>query len=181
MSNLDQIVSHIIEDANQEANRLMEEARLRGEEKNRALLAAVEAEAAKFDHRKEAEAARIQDRVRTGAEREARNRILTAKQAVMDRTFALAQDQLRKMSGVEFKKILDRHLAKLPVEADAILEIPQNRNYEAKGWTVRKVSNLSSGFRIIRGGVRENYDFDELVETLRHSLDSEIIHLISER
>ena len=85
------------------------------------------------------------------------------------------------MGGVQYKKVLDRFLKKVTKSPDLVVEIPKNRNYESSEFTVIKVDDLRSGFRINRGGIRANFDFDQVVDGLRSSLDTEVVQLIAER
>ena len=181
MSNLDNIINSIIEDANQEANRIIEDARSKAEAAKNETLARLEEEAKTFEARKPVLAAQIRDRIQTGAEREARNLVLSAKQSAVDRVFAQAKEELSKMGGVQYKEVLDHFLKKMPKDQDIVVEIPQKRNYESKDFPVKKVDDLRSGFRINRAGIRENFDFDQVVDSLRNSLDTEVIQLLSER
>ena len=181
MSNLDNIVNSIIEDANQEAKRIIEEAQNKAQTDKKESLDRLDREERAFEGRKSVLEAQIRDRVQTGAEREARNLVLSAKQEAVDRAFNLAKEELTKMGGVQYKKVLDRFLQNVPKSPDLIVEIPRNRNYESEDFTVKKVDDLRSGFRINRGGIRENFDFDQVVDSLRSSLDTEVVQLIAER
>ncbi|WP_304263365.1 V-type ATP synthase subunit E [Kallipyga massiliensis] len=181
MSNLNNIINSIIEDANQEANRIIEDARTKAQAEKQECMDRLAREDQAFDARKSVLEAQIRDRVQTGAEREARNLVLTAKQEAVDRAFNLAKEELTKMGGVQYKKVLDRFLKKVTKSPDLVVEIPKNRNYESSEFTVIKVDDLRSGFRINRGGIRENFDFDQVVDGLRSSLDTEVVQLIAER
>ena len=104
MSNLKNIVNSIIEDANQEANRIIEDARTKAQAEKQECMDRLTRENQAFDARKPVLEAQIRDRVQTGAEREARNLVLTAKQEAVDRAFNLAKEELPRWAGFNTRR-----------------------------------------------------------------------------
>lgn len=181
MANLDNIVKNILEDAKVEAKRIVDEAEEKALKIRQEKLEEIKADQEKALKNRDSLEAQIRDRVRTGAERDMRNRILKAKQDTIKRVFDLAKDQLASMSDEEYKKLLDAFLEKKDIAEDSILEIPKGRNYKSEKVKVKKTDDLKSGFRLLRGGVRENFDFQELADTLRTSMETVVLDLIRER
>lgn len=181
MSGLDRMIQQIDKEAQQEAEQILQKAK-----KNADTLQ----EKAEQDVKREEEALRTQarkkepvlrERVRSEAERNARNLILEAKHAAVERVFAIAKKEMQEMSDEKYQEVLDRFFEAHPATDDTVLEIPENRHYTKGNLTGRPVSTLTSGFRLVQGGIRENFDFTEIAEFLRDTLESEIIDMLQER
>lgn len=181
MTNLDNIVKNILEDAKIEADRIVEDAEKKALQAREDKIASIEADNEKAMKGRESLEARIRDRVRSGAERDIRNRILEAKQATIKRVFDLAKNELASMSDEEYKKLLDNFLDKKDLSDECRLEIPKNRSYKSNKVKIEKNADLKSGFRLVDGGIRENFDFSDIVDLLRTNMETVVLDLIKER
>ncbi len=183
MSNLENITKKILDDASLEAEQILSKAKAQGQELIDGSCHAAQRDAEKTVEKARLESALIEDRVRTGAQREARDRVLAAKQSVADRAFVLAKEALKNLPQERYAAVIDRYFAENPVTQKLILELPEGRTYQPASDQVQVVHSgeLKSGFRLIRGGVRTNYDFETLVDYVRDSLEAEVVHIVSER
>lgn len=181
MANLDNITRSILEDAREEAVQIVDQARKEADAQEQACRDRWKEERERVEKKKPAREQEIEDLVRTAAEREARNIRLQAKQETLDRVFALAKDQLQAMDQKSYQELLDDYLSQRKLTADMVLELPLDRDYVTDRVQVRKSEDLRSGFRLVRGGVCENFDFDEVVDSLRATLETQVLEQIQER
>lgn len=181
MSNLDKIIDNIVSEAQKEVDSLIAQAEEKAKANREQMLEGLNKELTNKEASKETMALQIQDRIRTGAEREVRNEVLQAKQDTVSRAFDLAKKELMGMDDAAYQAIIDKTLSNRTFDPSTVLEIPSFRTYTTDKVTVKKVDDLKSGFRIVKGGVRDNYDFNEVVDSLRGSMDATVLSLIEER
>lgn len=181
MSNLDQIKQKILQDAQQEAGRILEGAKSQADEKLENARKEAREQAEALLGRAQKEGPNIRDRVISGKDREARSLVLEAKQNLVDRVFHLAKEQMATMKEEDYEKILDAFLLNHRYDRDTVLEIPENRSYRTNKVEVKPSSEIQSGFRVVKDGIRENYEFSEIANYLRESLEADIIRQITER
>lgn len=180
MSNLDNITNKILEDARAQAQRLIADAERQGLRRIEEQTSNARQEAEEMIEKAKEESALIKDRIQTGAEREARDLVLSAKQEVIEKVFARAKKRLAEMSDEDYRKAITRVLRTHKVEG-MVLQLPKGRSYEAEGVTVETDPTLESGFRLVTGGIRANYDYAALVDYLRESLEAEVLGIVTER
>ncbi len=182
MSNLDNIINKIIQDAELEARQIVDDARKESEEKVQESIDSAKQEAANVISRARSEESLIEDRVRTGIERESRDLVLQAKQNVIDRAFELAKRELRDLPDAEYHKVLENFLASANFSESDVIEIPADRSFQAGGKIkVEKSPHLRSGFRLQTEDVRISNDFEQIVDVIRESLEPTIGKMITER
>lgn len=182
MSNLDNIINKIIEDAKQEAKQLVEQAELDMKAERDRSNEAAGREAEAIVDKARSEESFIRDRVKTGIERENRDRVLQAKEKLIDRCFDLAKQRLKGMSDEDYRSLIDSYFSANPITEGLVLEIPEDRDYpQQPGLRIEKNAKLASGFRIQTDDIRINNDFEQMVDVLRESLEPRIAKMISER
>lgn len=182
MSNMDNILKTIIDKAEKEAAEIKAQAQNQADQEYERALESAEKEAQTLVQRAENERELIADTVKSGLERESRDKVLQAREDVVDEVFQTAKSRLKNLSDEEYSQIIDRYLANHDLDQDLVIVIPENRNYESKqGYQVEKSKTLESGFRIESEEIRISYDFAQIVEVLRESLEPEIGKMISER
>lgn len=181
MANLDNITASILQDARDEADRILQESQDKADQKRETRLDALKKEHDQLLDKRDLIKGQIEEEIQTGAQNEARNMLLAAKQKVIDRVFNLAKQDLADMDDESYKDFLDHFLTQTKPGPDVVLEIPSKRNFQSKAVQVKKSDRVQSGFILVKGGVRVNYDFDTVVDSLRERMDTEILETIQER
>lgn len=178
MSNLENLVQRILDDAKEKANQIMEEANKAKEE----IIALKEKEALdnkkKIIERAKREADLAKERIISGAELKVRNEKLLAKQKVLDRVFNLAKERLRALEEDKYISFLQNVIKGLNLKGDEVLVVPEHMKATVKELgihpNVSEDESVDSGFLIKDKGIILNYTFDSLVEHYRDELETEI-------
>lgn len=178
MSNLDNLVKKILDDAKERADGIIDEANKAKEE----IISSKEKEANeqrnKILERATTETSLLKERVISSAELKARNEILKAKQNVMDRVFNMAKEKLKDLDGDRYISFLKNTLKTLELSGKETIVVPEKmRDRIKKLGLFIKVSDdetVDSGFLIKGEGVILNYSFDSLIDHYREELEIEI-------
>lgn len=181
MSNLNNIKHKILSDANLEAQKIIDQAKAAAQAKTDEALGAVNTAAEAIIDRAKAQRALILERVQTQAQREMRDEMLSAKQSVVDRAFDMAKASFRDIDDAGFKAIIDTFLEKHSPSEDTVLEIPVGRSYATDRLEVKACDTIKNGFRLVRDDVSTNFEFDQVIDFLRDSIEAEIADLITGR
>lgn len=182
MSNLDNIIDKIESTAKETASEILNKAEIENKTKLDEEIIETEKIAKEIIRRAEEDSLQIKDTVTASVNREARDIVLTAKQDVVDKVFDLAKERLVNISDSDFKNVLVNFLEKYEIPDGAIVEVPKNRNIsDIGGVSIVEVEGLRSGFRILKDGISDNYDFEKLVDYFREDLEEKVIDMISER
>lgn len=193
MSNLDNLTSKIIDDANERAETIIKEAK---QERDKIIGKQIEKannekidiiEKAKLSARSKA------DRVISNAHLTARNKNLEAKQEVIDKVFREALLKLQNLSKEQYLEFVRNSIMSMKIEGDEEIIIPSNEerinegfinslNKELEGLGKKGELKLSSekreiktGFIIYKNGIEINNSFEALVSSLRDELEQDII------
>jgi len=178
MSNLENLVQRIIDEAKEKANLIMEEANKAKDE----IIASKEKEAnenkRRLLERAKREADLAKERIISGAELKVRNEKLLAKQQIMERVFNLAKERLRALDEDKYVSFLKNVLKGLQLTGEEVLVVPENMKDTVKKLGIAlKVSEdetVESGFLIKDKGIILNYTFDSLVEHYRDEMVTEL-------
>lgn len=178
MSNLENLVQKILDDAKIEADKTKDEST----RKNEVIVSSKVNEAndkkKRIIEKASAEAAMMKDRIISNAELKVRDEKLKAKQEVMDRVFILSKERLRDLNDDEYVKFLTSHLKTLNLKGTELLVVPEKMKSKVK--SIGMFSNVSddetvdSGFLLKDRDVIMNFSFDSLVDYLREELETEI-------
>lgn len=181
MAQLEQITEQIRKDAKQQAEAIHADAQKKlNEERQQALEEAQKKANAIIEHAKRQKGA-IQDRVLAETERKERNACLAAKQDLVRRVFEEAEEKLRHPDPAKVKAILEEYLRENPLEEGGVVELPEGfPALSDASVSVEYASDLVSGFRIRKNGMRENFDFPEIMHYLRQSLEQEVLQAMME-
>lgn len=182
MSNLDNLVQRIIDEANEKAGLIIEEANKVKDE----IIALKESEAMenkkKIIERAQREAELSKERIISSAELKVRNQKLQAKQKVLDKVFSLAKERLKSLDEEKYISFLKNVLRGLKLTGNEVLVVPENMKDKVKKYGIAlKVSDdetVESGFLIKDKGVILNYTFDSLVEHYREEMETEIAQVL---
>ncbi|EDT86136.1 V-type ATP synthase subunit E [Clostridium botulinum] len=197
MSNLENLTSKIIEDANKEAEKLLSEAK---KEENKI----VDEKIKKANKAKEQIIERAKRESKTKAERvisnahlKVRNNKLEAKQEMINKVFDEAVIKLQNLSKDEYLNFVKSSILSLDIEGDEeiivspndkdkidiSLMLTLNNQLKAKGKkALLKISNenrnIKGGFILYKNGIEINNSFEALVDSLRDELEQEIIEAL---
>lgn len=197
MSNLENLTSKIIEDANKKAEELLSEAK---KEENKI----VDEKVKKANKEKEQIIEKAKREAKTKAERiisnthlKIRNNKLEAKQEVINKVFDEAVIKLQDLSKDEYLNFIKSSILSLDIEGDEEIIVSDNDkdkidisfietlNEQLKGKCKKgllKVSNetrnIKGGFILYKNGIEINNSFEALVDSLRDELEQEIIEAL---
>ncbi|MFV3011436.1 V-type ATP synthase subunit E [Clostridium botulinum] len=197
MSNLENLTSKIIEDANKEAEKLLSEAK---KEENEI----VDEKVKKANKAKEQIIEKTKREAKTKAERvisnthlKVRNNKLEAKQEMINKVFDEAVIKLQNLPQEEYLNFIKNSILSLDIEGDEEIIVSSNdkdkidisfmltlnNKLKNKGKKeLLKISNenrdIKGGFILYKNGIEINNSFEALVDSLRDELEQEIIEAL---
>lgn len=178
MSNLENIVNKIVDDAKAEADRIKEEAMRANEDITSSKINEANERRKRIIERAKADAVMIKDRIISNAELKVRDEKLKAKQEILDRVFALAKERLKDLDENDYLGFLNNSLNNLDLKGDEVLIVPDKVKSKVKdqGLSVAVSDNetVESGFVLKDKDIIMNFSFDALVNYAREELESEI-------
>jgi V/A-type H+-transporting ATPase subunit E len=177
MSNLENLVQKILDDAKKEADLIIEEANKKKEEIISSRIKEANEKKEKILEKASREADMIKDRIISNAELSARDERLKAKQQVMDRVFELAKERLRNLNEQDFIKFIKGKLESMALDGSEVLVLPEYMKEKVKSLGLPVIvsdESVESGFLIKTNNIVLNYSFDSLVDFLREELEGEI-------
>jgi V/A-type H+/Na+-transporting ATPase subunit E len=197
MSNLEYLTSKILEDGNNKAQSILEEA---AEEESKILnKSRNEAEKKRKEilDRVMEEGKLKKDRIISNAELEVRNNKLSAKQEVIGRVFNKAVEELRNLSKDQYLSFIRNTILSAPIHGDEVMVIsPEDRQSISESFvnemnmslklqgkkgeiTLSKEDrSLNGGFMLIRSGIEINYTFNAIVASIREDLENEVAKIL---
>ena len=188
MANIESLINKIIDDAKKEADSIVGIAE---EKKNKK----IDIEKEKAEDRKkeiiskaEIEAQTRKERVISNAKLQVRNSKLQAKQGIIDMVFEKALEQLRNLSDDMFLKFVKTSIA--DTNADGYEKIIVNEKYRSKfnDDFIKEINskvdietrNIKDGFILAKKGIEFNYTFEDLINSIREDIESDIIEVLFE-
>ncbi|AIY84928.1 MAG: V-type ATP synthase subunit E [Clostridium baratii] len=197
MSNINNLTSKILSDAEERKESILKEA---NEEKAKIVSkkeALAKSEEATMVEKAKTEAKTAKERIISGAELRSRNEKLTAKQAVIDKVFEKSIEKLCKMSDQEIKEFIKNKIVNADVVGDETIILNEkgnklvdanllkeiNSELLAKGkkgeLTISKeVRNFKGGFILEKDGIEINNTFEDLVNSERDDLEFEVAKVL---
>ena len=194
MSNLENLSSKIIEDANIKAEAILKDAKdneiLMIENKIK------EAEVLKHQMLEKAriEASTVKQRIISNAQLTVRNEKLTVMQKMIDKVFEQALEKLLVINESEYLELIKRYLISMPIVGNEEIILPGkyrsalSAEYLSEINTALKTSgkigeimlssegrDIKSGFIVIKNGIEINNTFESLVNSLRDELEPTIV------
>ncbi|MFT5871733.1 MAG: V/A-type H+-transporting ATPase subunit E [Clostridium sp.] len=194
MSNLENLTSKIVEDANIKAEALLKEAK-----DNEALLIESKVKVAKnlvvqMLEKAKIEASTTKQRIISNAKLTVRNEKLVAMQKMIDNVFVDALKKLLVITDKEYLELIKRYLLSMQIAGDEEIIIPGkytsivDGEYLSQINTALKASgkigqiklssdvrDIKSGFIVLKNGIEVNNTFESLVNSLRDELESDIV------
>ena len=197
MSNINNLTSKILSDAEERKESILKEA---NEEKAKIVSkkeALAKSEEATMVEKAKTEAKTAKERIISGAELKSRNEKITAKQAVIDKVFENSIEKLCKMSDQEIKEFIKNKIVNADIVGDETIILNEkgnklvdanllkeiNSELLAKGkkgeLTINKeVRNFKGGFILEKDGIEINNTFEDLVNSERDDLEFEVAKVL---
>ncbi len=193
MSNLDNLTSKIIKDAEVKKTEILNEANTKADTIIKNKIEEAKIKASSILEKASIESKTIRNRIISKNDLEIRNKKLEAKQKVISSVFDIAKNNLENMNFEDFTKFFKSSIYNLDLNGDEEIilsdsdeaklpkDILQEINSEFK--TKNKLGNLTysnksnkvhGGFIISKNGIEINYSFEELVDSLKYELEFEI-------
>lgn len=193
MSNLDNLTSKIISDAEVKKKEILNDANVKAEAIIKNKIEEANKKASSILQKAELESSTIKERVISKTELEIRNKKLAAKQEVIEKVFEKSKVKLQAMSSEKLGEFIKNSIMNLNLDGDEeiILNLNDrgrlpitfleeiNDELKAKG----KLGNLTfgerdysfdGGFILSKNGIEINNSFAELVNSLKYDLEYEV-------
>ena len=197
MANLDNLISKILEDANNKAKEIIDEAKKREARIIEDSINKAEEEKEEIINKSHLESSSRKERVISNAKLEARNNKLRTKQQLIDDVFTRAEQVLEEISQEEYNEFVKNCILSMDINGDE--EIIVSSNYKnvigadllnlingglkTKGKVGElKISSqnrdIKGGFILYKNGVEINCTFEALVFSLRDELEDKILGVL---
>ncbi len=193
MSNLDNLTSKIISDAEVKKIEILNEANLKADTIIKHKIEEANKKASSILEKAKVESDTIKERVLSKSQLEARNKKLVAKQQIIDKVFEEAKIRLVNMNAEELEGFIRNSIMNLDLDGDEeiilnnsdIGKLPVefleniNSELEAKG-KVGKLTfgerdyKIEGGFIISKNGIEINNSFEDLVNSLKYELEYQV-------
>ena len=170
MSNLDNIIDEILQDAKNESEKIVEDAK--SEVAN--LVGKTESEAQKnadkIIEKARVEGAQSKDRIISNSSLTARDMILVAKQEMINKVFELTKEKLKTLNHEDYLKFVENSLKTLDVKEDSETKRAGEKLFGIK---VAK-ETVVSGFSLKNGKIILNNEFSSLIDLIKEDLEREV-------
>ncbi|WP_346888445.1 V-type ATP synthase subunit E family protein [Clostridium sp. UBA1056] len=193
MSNLDNLTSKIIKDAEVKKIEILNEASIKADEIVKKKIEEANKKASSILEKAEIESKTIKERIISKTDLEVRNKKLLAKQQVIEKVFEEAKKRLKSMNPDEFNKFVKNSIMSLNIDGDEeviinVLDreklhdkflVELNKLLIANGKLGKlkfnvKTHEIDDGFIISKNGIEINNSFEELVNSLKYELEYEV-------
>ncbi len=193
MSNLDNLTSKIIKDAEVKKIEILNEATVKADEIIKKKTEEANKKASSILEKAEMESKTIKERIISKTDLEIRNKKLLAKQQVIEKVFETAKEKLKSMNAEEFTKFIKNSIMALNIDGDEEIiinpvdreKLPEkflaevNKSLISKGKLGNlkfnvKTHEIDGGFILSKNGIEINNSFDELVNSLKYELEYEV-------
>ncbi|MFR1708466.1 MAG: V-type ATP synthase subunit E [Clostridium sp.] len=193
MSNLDNLTSKIIKDAEVKKIEILNEATIKANEIVKKKIEEANKKASSILEKAEIESKTIKERIISKTDLEIRNKKLLAKQQVIEKVFEEAKRKLKSMSPEAFDKFVRNTILSLNIDGDEeiiintkdreklsdkfLLELNKLLISNGKLGKLKfnvKTYDIDGGFIISKNGIEINNSFEELVNSLKYELEYEV-------
>ncbi|MGN9161849.1 V-type ATP synthase subunit E [Clostridium sulfidigenes] len=193
MSNLDNLTSKIIKDAEVKKIEILNESTVKADEIIKKKTEEANKKASSILQKAEMESKTIKERIISKTDLEIRNKKLLAKQQVIEKVFEAAKEKLKAMNAEEFTKFIKNSIMALDIHGDEEIiinpvdrdKLPEkfldevNKSLISKGKLGNlkfnvKTHEIDGGFILSKNGIEINNSFDELVNSLKYELEYEV-------
>ena len=183
MSNLDNLVAEILQQAQKEANRMLTKAKTENSEFSEKENKKVQKEVDAINDKAQEEAQALKERVISNANLKSRDMILQAKEELVDDILERVLERLKNIDTKKYLKFVENILKNLNLSKNAEVIVSKDMRL-ALGDKILdyKISNqtVESGCSIKDGNLIYNNEFSNLIEFNREELEREILNKIFE-
>ena len=183
MSNLDNLVAEILQQAQKEANRMLTKAKTENSEFSEKENKKVQKEVEVIKDKAEEEAKALKERVISNANLKSRDMILQAKEELVDDILERVLERLKNIDAKKYLKFVENILKNLNLSKNAEVIVSKDMRL-ALGDKILdyKISDqtVESGCSIKDGNLIYNNEFSNLIEFNREELEREILNKIFE-
>ena len=181
MSNLDNLVAEILEQAKKEASRILTKAKAENleffEKENKKIQREIDI----IEQKSKEEAISLKERILSNANLKSRDMILQAKEELVDRILEKARERLQNIDENSYLEFVENTLKKLNISENAEIILSRKMKNilgdEIFGYKVSDVV-VESGCSIKDGKVVFNNEFSNLLEFNKEDLEREILKKI---
>ncbi|ELC8441522.1 V-type ATP synthase subunit E [Clostridium perfringens] len=192
MSNLNNLTSKILNDAEEKKNYILADAEAQKDRIISKKINRAEADKEEIITKANIEAEVKKARIISNAKLSVRNDMLRAKQDVISKVFNKAIEKLQNISRDEYKSYIESTLRALELEGEEVIIINEidkdifsneflealNKELESKGKkgsiTLNMEGKFNGGFILDRNGIQINNTFEALINSLRGELEFEV-------
>ena len=181
MSNLDNLVAEILQQAKKEANRILAKAKAKNLEFTEKENKKIQREVDILEQKSEEEAISLKERILSNANLKSRDMILQAKEELVDRILEKALERLQNLDKDRYLEFVENTLKKLNISENAEIILSRKmKNILGDEIFGYKVSDdvVESGCSIKDGKVVFNNEFSNLLEFNKEDLEREILKKI---
>lgn len=183
MSNLDNLVAEILQQAQKEANRMLTKAKIENSEFSEKENKKVQKEVEAINDKAQEEAQALKERVISNANLKSRDMILQAKEELVEDVLERVLERLKNIDTKKYLKFVENILKNLNLSKNAELIVTKDMRL-ALGDKILdyKISDqtVESGCSIKDGNLIYNNEFSNLIEFNREELEREILNKIFE-
>ena len=183
MSNLDNLVAEILQQAQKEANRMLTKAKTENSEFSEKENKKIQKEVDAINDKAQEEAQALKERVISNANLKSRDMILQAKEELADDILEKVLERLKNVDAKKYLKFVENILKNLNLSKNAEVMVSKDMKL-ALGDKILdyKISDqtVESGCSIKDGNLIYNNEFSNLIEFNREELEREILNKIFE-
>ena len=183
MSNLDNLVAEILQQAQKEANRMLTKAKTENSEFSEKENKKIQKEVDVINDKAQEEAQALKERVISNANLKSRDMILQAKEELADDILERVLERLKNIDTKKYLKFVENILKNLNLSKNAELIVTKDMKL-ALGDKILdyKISDqtVESGCSIKDGNLIYNNEFSNLIDFNREELEREILNKIFE-
>ena len=183
MSNLDNLVAEILQQAQKEANRMLTKAKTENSEFSEKENKKIQKEVDAINDKAQEEAQALKERMISNANLKSRDMILQAKEELADDILEKVLEKLKNIDSKKYLKFVENILKNLNLSKNAEVMVSKNMKL-ALGDKILdyKISDqtVESGCSIKDGNLIYNNEFSNLIEFNREELEREILNKIFE-
>lgn len=197
MSNLENLISKIITDANEKSTGIINDAKVKETE----LIAKKKDEAEEFAksiiEKATLEGKNLFDRAISKSELKVRNEKLVAKQQVIDKVFNEAIKELNNMSTEDYLNYIKNSLKSIKLQGHEEIIVSENDKDKIGEEFIKELNKsiakdvekaniilskdtrqMNGGFILVRSGIEFNYSYDALVNSLRYEIENQVAMML---
>ena len=183
MSNLDNLVAEILQQAQKEANRMLTKAKTENSEFSEKENKKIQKEVDAINDKAQEEAQALKERMISNANLKSRDMILQAKEELVDDILERVLERLKNIDTKKYLKFVENILKNLNLSKNAEVMVSKDMKL-ALGDKILdyKISDqtVESGCSIKDGNLIYNNEFSNLIEFNREELEREILNKIFE-